>query len=286
VSRSEAIETVNSSGELAMKLISARRAAYRAALLFNEFRIELLDDGNRSLQMSPDPELIEDLVIANHILFREGVVDGFGHVSARHDRDPSRFLLARSIAPATVTVDDIMEFDLEGTAVDPKGRRPYLERFIHSEIYRTRPDVLAIVHSHSPAVIPFGVTGTQLRPISHMSGFLGTSTPIFDIRDAGGPATDMLIRNADLGAALATTLGSASFALMRGHGSVVVATSIKQVVYRAVYAEMNAHLQLEAMRLGKITFLNEAEAANADQANNGNLDRPWALWKQRAAMPA
>jgi ribulose-5-phosphate 4-epimerase/fuculose-1-phosphate aldolase len=286
VSRSEAIETVNSSGKLAMKLISARRAAYRAALLFNEFRIELLDYGNRSLQMSPDPELIEDLVVANHILFREGVVDGFGHVSARHDRDPSRFLLARSIAPATVTVDDIMEFDLEGIAIDPKGRRPYLERFIHSEIYRMRPDVLAIVHSHSPAVIPFGVTGTQLRPISHMSGFLGTSTPIFEIRDAGGPATDMLIRNADLGAALATTLGSESFALMRGHGSVVVATSIKQVVYRAVYAEMNAHLQLEAMRLGKITFLNEAEAANADQANNGNLDRPWALWKRRAAMPA
>jgi HCOMODA/2-hydroxy-3-carboxy-muconic semialdehyde decarboxylase len=235
--------------------------------------------------MSPDTELLEDLVIANHILFREGVVDGFGHVSARHDRNPSQFLLARSIAPATVTADDIMEFDLEGNAVDPRGRRPYLERFIHSEIYRTRPDVLAIVHSHSPAVIPFGVTGTQLRPISHMSGFLGASTPIFEIRDAGGPATDMLIRSPELGAALARTLGSQSFALMRGHGSVVVATSIKQVVYRAIYAEMNAHLQLEAMRLGKITFLNEAEAANADEANNGNLDRPWALWKQRATTP-
>jgi ribulose-5-phosphate 4-epimerase/fuculose-1-phosphate aldolase len=235
--------------------------------------------------MSPDPELIEDLVVANHILFREGVVDGFGHVSARHDRDPSRFLLARSIAPATVTADDIMEFDLEGNAVDPRGRRTYLERFIHSEIYRTRPEVLAIVHSHSPAVIPFGVTGTQLRPISHMSGFLGASTPIFEIRDAGGPATDMLIRSPELGAALASTLGSRSFALMRGHGSVVVAASIKQVVYRAIYAELNARLQLEAMRLGDITFLNDAEAANAERANNGNLDRPWALWKQRASGP-
>src|ERR1700693_1067643 len=122
--------------------------------------------------MSPDTELIEDLVFANHILFREGVVDGFGHVSARHDRYPSRFLLARSIAPATVTADDILEFDLEANPVDARGRRTYLERFIHSEIYRTRPEVLAIVHSHSPAVIPFGVTGTQLRPISHMSGFL------------------------------------------------------------------------------------------------------------------
>jgi ribulose-5-phosphate 4-epimerase/fuculose-1-phosphate aldolase len=233
--------------------------------------------------MSPDTELIEDLVVANHILFREGVVDGFGHISARHDRNPSRFLLARSIAPATVTADDIMEFDLEGNAVDARGRRPYLERFIHSEIYRTRPEVLAIVHSHSPAVIPFGVTGTQLRPISHMSGFLGAATPIFEIRDAGGPTTDMLIRTPELGAALARTLGPQSFALMRGHGSVTVATSIKQVVYRAIYAEMNARLQLEAMRLGKITFLNEAEAANAEEANNGNLDRPWALWKQRAS---
>jgi ribulose-5-phosphate 4-epimerase/fuculose-1-phosphate aldolase len=235
--------------------------------------------------MSPDTELIEDLVLANHILFREGVVDGFGHISARHDRDPSRFLLARSIAPATVTADDIMEFDLESNPVDARGRRPYLERFIHGEIYRTRPDVLAIVHSHSPAVIPFGVTGTQLRPISHMSGFLRPATPIFEIRDVAGPATDMLIRTPELGAALASTLGPRSFALMRGHGSVTVATSIKQVVYRAIYAEMNARLQLEAMRLGNITFLNDAEAANAEEANNGNLDRPWALWKQRASTP-
>ena len=226
-------------------------------------------------------ELIEDLVVANHILFNEGVVDGFGHISARHDRDPSRFLLARSIAPAIVTAEDIMEFDLEGNAVDAKGRRPYLERYIHSEIYRVRPDVLAIVHSHSPAVSPFSVTGIQLRPISHMSGFLGAATPVFEIRDAGGPATDMLIRSPALGAALAKTLGPHSFALMRGHGSVVVATSIKQAVYRAVYAEVNARLQLEATRLGDVTFLNDAEAANADTTNMANLDRPWALWKKR-----
>src|SRR5688572_5183563 len=134
--------------------------------------------------------LIDDLVAANHILYMEGVVDGFGHVSARNDRDPERFLLARSIAPGSVTAADIMEFDLEGEPVNPRGRRPYLERFIHSEIYRARPDVLAIVHSHSPSVIPYGVTGTQLRPIFHMSGFLGSKSPIFEIREAGGPATD------------------------------------------------------------------------------------------------
>ena len=230
---------------------------------------------------SADAVLIADLVSANHILDREGVVDGFGHISVRHDKYPGRFLLSRSIAPATVIASDIMEFDLEAAAVDPKGRRSYLERFIHSEIYRARPDVQAIVHSHSTAVIPFGVTGTQLRPISHMGGFLGAATPIFEIRDAGGPDTDMLIRSPTLGKALAGTLGTAAFALMRGHGSVAVGASIKQVVYRAIYAEANARLQTEAMRFGKITFLNDAEAANASKTNDGNLDRPWQLWKKK-----
>src|SRR5688572_30588432 len=167
----------------------------------------------------PNAELVRDVVAANHILFIEGVVDGFGHVSARDDRNPGRFLLSRSIAPGTVTARDIMEHDLEGEPVDANGRKPYLERYIHSEIYRARPDVQAVVHSHSPSVVPYGVTGTQLRPIFHMSGFLGLATPIFEIRDAGGPATDMLIRDRGLGAALAKSLGSATYALMRGHGS-------------------------------------------------------------------
>ena len=226
---------------------------------------------------------IDELVSANHILSHEGVVDGFGHVSVRHDGQPDRFLLARSIAPAMVTADDIMEFDLEANPLDHRSRRVYLERYIHSEIYRTRPDVQAIVHSHSPAVIPFGVTGTPLRPVSHMGGFLGAATPIFEIREAGGPATDMLIRSRELGAALARTLGSASYALMRGHGSVAVGVSLKQVVYRAIYAEMNARLQSEALRLGEITFLNDGEAMNAARANDDNLDRPWELWKKRAS---
>jgi ribulose-5-phosphate 4-epimerase/fuculose-1-phosphate aldolase len=227
--------------------------------------------------------LIADLVIANRILFKEGVVDGFGHASVRDSRNPERFLLARSIAPGTVTAADIMEFDLEGEAVEAKGRKVYLERFIHSEIYRMRPDVQAVVHSHSPSVIPYGATGTQLRPIFHMSGFLGSSTPIFEIRDEGGPATDMLIRDRKLGAALAKSLGPATFALMRGHGSVAVGSSIKQVVYRAIYAEMNARLQSEAMRLGEITFLNEREAANATVTIDGVLDRPWELWRKRGS---
>ena len=226
--------------------------------------------------------LIDDLVSANHILFKEGVVDGFGHVSMRDERDPERFLLSKSIAPATVTARDVMEFGMDGEPLNPRGRKPYLERYIHSEIYRARADVQAIVHSHSPALIPFGITGTSLRPVFHMSGFLGSATPIFEIREAGGPATDMLIRDRKLGAALARTLGAASFALMRGHGSVAVGATLKQVVYRAIYAEVNARLQSEAVRLGTITFLNEQEAANASRSNDSVIDRPWELWKKRA----
>ena len=234
------------------------------------------------MRRMPATGLISDLVSANHILYCEGVVDGFGHISVRHDKDPERFLLSRSIAPAMVTAADIMEFDLNGDAIDAKeGRKPYLERFIHSEIYRARPDVQAIVHNHPPAVIPFGATGTQLRPIFHMGGFLGGGTPIFEIREAGGQATDMLIRNPALGKALAGALGPAPFALLRGHGGVAVGASIKQVVYRAVYAEVNARLQAEAMRFGDVTFLNDAEAANAAATNDGNLDRPWELWKKK-----
>jgi ribulose-5-phosphate 4-epimerase/fuculose-1-phosphate aldolase len=222
--------------------------------------------------------LIDDLVSANHILAREGVVDGFGHVSVRDERDPQRFLLSRSLAPARVRARDIMEFGLDGEPLNARGRRPYLERFIHSEIYRARPDVVAVVHNHSPSLIPFGVTGTPLRPVFHMSGFLGSATPIFEIREAGGPATDMLIRDRKLGAALARALGTAPFALMRGHGSVAVGATLEQVVYRAIYAEVNARLQSEALRLGAINYLNDAEAANAARTIDSVIDRPWELW--------
>ena len=229
--------------------------------------------------------LIDDLVSANHILFKEGVVDGFGHVSVRDAKNPERFLLSRSLAPGQVRARDIMEFGMDGEPLKARGRKPYLERTIHSEIYRVRPDVMAVVHSHSPALIPFGITGTPLRPVFHMSGFLGSATPIFEIREAGGPATDMLIRDRKLGAALARALGAAPFALMRGHGSVAVGATLKQVVLRAIYAEVNARLQSEALRLGAINYLNDAEAANAARTIDSVIDRPWDLWLARAARP-
>ena len=229
-----------------------------------------------------DPKLLDDLVAANRILSDQGVVDGFGHVSVRHDKDPNRYLLARSMAPALVTRDDILEYDLDSTPVDARGRSSYLERFIHGELYKARPDVIAIVHSHSPAVIPFADTAVPLRPMNHIAGFLGDGVPVFEIRDSGGPATDMLIRNPSLGHALAAAMGPHSVVLMRGHGSVAAAQSVRHVVFRAVYTEVNARMQAEAMRLGTPTFLNAEEAAAAAKTNDALVDRPWALWKQRA----
>jgi HCOMODA/2-hydroxy-3-carboxy-muconic semialdehyde decarboxylase len=172
-----------------------------------------------------DPVLVEKVVLANRILYRQGVVDGFGHVSARHDRSPGHFLRARNMAPALVRRDDILTFGQDGEALDAEGKRVYLERFIHAEIYRARPDVRAVVHSHSPSVIPFGVTQSPLRPIFHTSGFLGEGAALFEIRDTTGD-TDMLVSNATLGVALATALGERSTALMRGHGSTVVGVPV------------------------------------------------------------
>jgi ribulose-5-phosphate 4-epimerase/fuculose-1-phosphate aldolase len=231
-----------------------------------------------------DQAQIEDLVAANRILSDQGVVDGFGHVSARHETDTTRFLLARSMAPGLVTAEDILEFNLDGNALDPRGRTLYVERFIHSEIYKAHPEIKAIVHSHSPSIIPFGVTNVSLRPIYHMSSFLGAGVPIFEIREAGGLATDMLIRNPELGAALARRIGKSAVVLMRGHGNVVVGDSIEQVVFRAIYTEVNAKLQAEALRLGEgqVNFLNAEEAANATATNNAVLNRPWELWKRHA----
>lgn len=229
-----------------------------------------------------DANLVDDLVAANRILFDQGVVDGFGHVSVRSSRNRERFLLARSMAPGLVTVDDIMEFDQDAQPVEPRGRTVYLERFIHSEIYKARPDVNAVVHSHSPAVIPFGVTDVPLRPVFHISGFLGAGAAVFEIRDVAGTATDLLVRDAALGASLAKTLADNPVALMRGHGSVAVGISLQQAVFRAIYTEINARLQADAMRLGSITFLTPEEAACAASTNDAILARPWDLWKRKA----
>ena len=234
-------------------------------------------------QASIDPQLLEDLVDANHILFNESVVDAFGHVSVRHDKQPDRFLLARNMAPALVRAKDIQQFDLDSNLTDDDSRRVYLERFIHGEIYRARPDVAAVVHSHSPSVVPFSaVEGAKFRPISHMCGFLGDGAARFEIREFAGDATDLLVRNGALGVALAKTLGNGNVVLMRGHGSTVVGPTLKHAVYRAIYTEVNARMLTEALRLGDVEYLSRSEALATMKTNEGQLERPWALWKAAA----
>ena len=230
-----------------------------------------------------DAERIADLVLANHIIAEQGVVDGFGHVSVRSAKNPNHYFISRSRAPALVTADDIMEYDLDDNPIDARGRASYLERFIHSEIYRARPDVQSVIHSHSPAVIPFSATNVPLRPITHMAGFLVRQVPVFEIRATGGNETDMLIRDKPLGAALAKTLGNGTVALMRGHGDVVVGNSIKLAVSYAIYTNLNAQLQSQALGLGgKVTYLNEIEAAKMRANNDNQIDRAWELWKMQA----
>lgn len=233
---------------------------------------------------SNSSSLFDDLVTANHILFDQGVLDAFGHVSTRHDQRSDRFLLARNMAPGRVQAQDIIEYDLNGTPLDADGRAVYLERFIHAEIYKARPDVMAVVHSHSPAVVPFSVSKTtELRATSHMAGFIGLTTPVFEIRKYAGPTNSLLITNNELGRNLAEVLGERSLVLMRGHGSTVVADGLQRVVYRAVYTEINARIQSSAMQLGEVEFLTEGEIAETVRVIETQVSRAWDFWKLKAA---
>jgi ribulose-5-phosphate 4-epimerase/fuculose-1-phosphate aldolase len=228
-----------------------------------------------------DAAVIDDIVIGSRILAEFGVLDGFGHVSARDPANPNHFLMARSLAPALVTADDIMEFDLDGNAVDARGRSLFLERFIHSEIYRARPDVMAVVHTHSPGVVPFTVSPVPLRPVFHNAAFLAAGVPVWDIRQEFGE-TDMLVRNAAIGKTLALALGDKPVILMRGHGDVTVGPAVKVAVFRAYYTDVNARLQAQAIALGgEVNYLTPAEGAKADAVNLAVLDRVWNLWKLR-----
>jgi HCOMODA/2-hydroxy-3-carboxy-muconic semialdehyde decarboxylase len=228
-----------------------------------------------------DPALIGDLVAAGRILAAEGVLDAFGHVSVRHPAHPDRFLMSRSLAPALVTADDIVEHDLDGAGIDANGRGLFLERFIHGEIYRVRPDVMAVVHSHSQSVIPFGGVGTPMQAMYHNAAFLARGVPVFDIRRQFG-MTSMLVSNGAIGRALAAELGDKPVVLMRGHGSVAVGPSLPVAVFRAVYTEVNAKLQTQAAILGgPITFLAPEEGALADKTNIDVVGRPWELWKRK-----
>jgi ribulose-5-phosphate 4-epimerase/fuculose-1-phosphate aldolase len=226
--------------------------------------------------------LIEDLVAASRILAEYEVLDAYGHVSARSDKRPDRFIMSRAVAPALVKAADLMELDADSEALAGDKRKGFIERYIHGEIYRARPEVMAVVHSHSPSSIPFGATRTKLRPIYHMGAFLWSGTPVFDIRKTK-VENDLLIRDRPLGQALAKTLGGCACVLMRGHGMTVVGDGVPEAVYRAIYTEMNAKLQIQAGQLeGPIEFLSDEEGRRSTAANRGTLERPWELWKKKA----
>jgi HCOMODA/2-hydroxy-3-carboxy-muconic semialdehyde decarboxylase len=222
-----------------------------------------------------------ELADANHVLVDQGILDGFGHVSVRSAEDPDTFLLARNLAPGLVQPDDVQVFTFDGETDDP--RKPYLERYIHAEIYRARPDVHAVVHSHSAAVIPFGVSSVPLRPVLHMAGFLAPQVPVFEARETLGTGSDLLVGSSASGVALAEALGSAAVVLMRGHGSTSVAASLPEVVYRAVYTEVNASVQADALRLGECTYLTDEEAAATVATNTPQIGRAWQYWRDRAS---
>ena len=232
-----------------------------------------------------DKTLLDDLVAANRILAGHGVIDAYGHVSMRSPDDPKRFLLARSIAPETVQTEDILEYDLDGRPLDPQGRNSVSERFIHSEIYRARPDVMSVVHNHSPSVIPFSITGVKMRAIFHMASFIGAEgLPNFEIRKVK-KGSDLLVRTPELGKALAKTLGKSAAALMRGHGSAVTGEDLPRSVGRSIYLEQSARMQMQALLLSsKITYFDAAEVEASAPVQD--YKRAWPLWREKALAQA
>lgn len=230
---------------------------------------------------------VEELVLANHILYDQNAVDGYGHISVRNPSNPNTFFLSRSIAPSVVTVDDIIEFDMNAKALNGDARTAYGERFIHSGILRNRPDINSVVHGHAAPILPYGLTGTTLKPVYHMSAFLGEGAPIFEIRNFAkpNPDTDIFISSGALGDDLSKTMGLQYFVLMRGHGYAAGADSIKKVVFRSVYAVQNASIQTEAMKMGAVQYLTPGEATASQETIEKTIARPWQLWSERVKKP-
>ena len=226
---------------------------------------------------------IEDLVAAYRILAEHGVIDGYGHVSVRDEKDPDRYLMARSLAPELVTEADMISYDLDSNPLDANGQESVRERFIHGEVYKVRPEVMAVVHNHSHSVIPFSVTGVPMRPIFHMAAFVGLGVPVFEIRDFE-TGTNLLVLNNKLGAALASVLANHPAALMRGHGAVVTGENLPRAVGRSIYLDISALMQMQAMALagpgGDITYIDDAEVAAS--APPQDYVRAWPMWRAKA----
>lgn len=227
-------------------------------------------------------EFIADLAAASRILAARGVVDAFGHVSQRHPDAPDRYFMCRAKAPALATPEDIIEYDLDSNPVNAEGRGSFLERFIHGKIYKARPDLNSVVHSHSPSVIPFGLVDTKIEAMFHNAAFLAAGVPVFDISEKYG-ATDMLVSDNDKGETFAECLADKDVALMRAHGSVACGATLQLAVFRAVFTEVNSRVQHWTMDLangGPIASLDEEEGRLADVPNDGACMRAWDLWRR------
>jgi HCOMODA/2-hydroxy-3-carboxy-muconic semialdehyde decarboxylase len=229
-------------------------------------------------------EFLEELVAANRILADHGVIDAYGHVSLRSPDNPNRYFLARSIAPETVQVEDIIEYDLDSNPLDDRGRESVRERFIHGEVYKARPEVMAVVHNHSPSVIPFSVTGVPMKALFHMASFIGEGLPNFEIRKVK-KGSDLLVSDPKLGRALAKTLGNSAAALMRGHGAAVTGENLMRSVGRSIYLEMSAIMQMQALLLSpKINFMDKKEVEASSPVQD--YKRAWPMWRDKALAKA
>lgn len=229
-------------------------------------------------------QLIDDLVTANHILLHHGIVDSFGHVSARHPFLPDRFLMARRIAPGLVRREHIREWGMDGELIDADGTPGFLERYIHSAIFASRPDAGAVIHSHSPGIVSFGVVKDQpLRALCHTGAFLGEGAPVFEMRDVAGPDTNLMITDQKLGECLASSMGDSKVVLMRGHGSTVVGSNVQDAVFTAIYSEVAAGIQSAAMALGEVNYLSPGEISTINGAGSAGsaivVERTWDFWK-------
>jgi ribulose-5-phosphate 4-epimerase/fuculose-1-phosphate aldolase len=239
--------------------------------------------------MAEISKLFEEIVTANRILAHEGIVDGYGHVSVRHPERPDRFFMSCARTPQCIEVEDILEYSLDSAPIHPRGKSSYRERFIHGALYEARPDVGAVVHSHSHSVIPFGVGGERIRPMSSAYALIGAEVPIWDAREHFGD-TDLLVSDAKMGRDLARVLGAGSCALMRGHGSVVAEASLRRTVYISIALQESAELQLKTARYDNVVFLSPGEVAKSIAMNSitqprQGLDRTWEYYCYRAGTP-
>ncbi|TGV58268.1 class II aldolase/adducin family protein [bacterium M00.F.Ca.ET.141.01.1.1] len=224
-------------------------------------------------------KVFEELVTATKILLNEGIMDTFGHISARDPEDPESFFLAQKLAPSLITVDDIQRFNLDGETSD--NRPSYLERYIHSEIYKARPEVQCVLHTHSPAVLPYCFVDTPLRPVTHMGAFIGESVPVYEIRDKNGDETDLFGGSPGVCADIAESLGNQTVVLMARHGVVNVGNSVREVVFRAFYLEQEAAALTAGLRIGNVKYLSPGEIKTAGKLVGAQIDRGWNHWSQR-----